>query len=221
MDDLTQQNRRLAGDAIDAAERITAHGKRVVIIGGGDTGSDCAGTCHRQGAHSVQQFVLYPQPPVDRSETTPWPLWPMQLRSSHAHEEGCAREWSVATTAYSGAHGLVRKLHAVRVAVETTAGGRVHVAPLPGSELEMDADLVLLAIGFQGPEPSRLLADLGVRRDARGNVATDEAHGTGVDGVFAAGDVRRGASLIVWAIREGRDAAEGIDQYLRRGAGRA
>ena len=221
MDYLTQQNRRLAGDAVDPAETITAQGKRVIIIGGGDTGSDCAGTCHRQGARSVQQFVLYPQPPLERSATTPWPLWPMQLRSSHAHEEGCEREWSVATTAFSGVHGQVRKLHAVRVTVEATAGGPVHVAPLPGSELEMDADLVLLAIGFQGPEPSRLLADLGVRRDVRGNVITDEAHRTSADGVFAAGDVRRGASLIVWAIREGRDAAESIDHYLRRGAARA
>jgi glutamate synthase (NADPH/NADH) small chain len=218
MDYLTQQNRRLAGDAIDPAETITAHGKRVIIIGGGDTGSDCAGTCHRQGARSVQQFVLYPQPPLERSQTTPWPLWPMQLRSSHAHEEGCEREWSVATTAFSGEQGRVRKLHAARVVVETTSGGPVHVAPLPGSEVEMDADLVLLAIGFQGPERSRLLTDLDVRRDTRGNVVTDEAHRTSAEGVFAAGDVRRGASLIVWAIREGRDAAESIDRYLRRGA---
>jgi glutamate synthase (NADPH/NADH) small chain len=221
MDYLTQQNRLLAGDDVSVAVRITAQGKRVIIIGGGDTGSDCAGTCHRQGAQSVQQFVLYPEPPLERSEATPWPLWPMQLRSSHAHEEGCAREWSVSTTSFSGEHGRVRKLHAVQVAVETTTNGHVQVVSRPGSELEMEVDLVLLAIGFSGPEKSRLLTDLGVERDARGNVAIDGAHRTSVEGVFAAGDACRGASLIVWAIREGRDAAQSIDRYLRRSVGRA
>ena len=218
MDYLTQQNKRLAGDAILATKRITARGKRVVIIGGGDTGSDCAGTCHRQGARSVQQLVLYPEPPGDRSEATPWPLWPMQLRSSHAHEEGCEREWSVSVMAFSGEHSRVRQVRAVRITVERSDDDRVAIVPQPGSDFEMAADLVLLAIGFKGPEESKLFSDLGVRRDASGNVATDAAHRTSSEGVFAAGDARRGASLIVWAIREGRDAAESIDRYLRRGA---
>ena len=212
---LTQQNRRLAGDTVDPALDVTAEGKRVVIIGGGDTGSDCAGTCHRQGARSVHQFELLPQPPLHRAESTPWPLWPMQLRSSHAHEEGCEREWSVSTTSFSGEGGRVRTLHAVRVEMQTTGDGRTRFAPLPGSEFSMDVDLVLLAAGFTGPVKDRLLVDLGVSFDGRGNVAADEAHRTSVDGVFAAGDVRRGASLIVWAIREGRDAAESIDRHLR------
>jgi len=215
MEFLTQQNRRLAGDTIDPAAEITARGQRVVIIGGGDTGSDCAGTCHRQGARSVHQFELLPQPPLERAGSTPWPLWPMQLRSSHAHEEGCQRDWSVSTTAFSGERGRVRTLHAVRVEMRTGADGRTQFAPLPGTEFAMDADLVLLATGFTGPVKDRLLAELGVSFDARGTVATDEAHRTTVGGVFAAGDVHRGASLIVWAIREGRDAAECIDRHLR------
>jgi glutamate synthase (NADPH/NADH) small chain len=221
MEFLTQQNRRLAGDVIDPALDITARGKRVVIIGGGDTGSDCAGTCHRQGAESVIQFEWNPQPPLERAESTPWPLWPMQLRTSHAHEEGGERDWSVSTTAFSGEGGRVRTLHAVRVEKRPGADPRARFAPLPGSEFAMEVDLVLLATGFTGPVRDRLLTELGVSLDARGNVATDEAHRTAVDGVFAAGDVHRGASLIVWAIREGRDAAEAIDQYLRRGARRA
>jgi glutamate synthase (NADPH/NADH) small chain len=140
----------------------------------------------------------------------------MQLRSSHAHEEGCRREWSVSTVRFSGEHGHVRKLHAVRVALAATADGRQQFAPIPGSEFEIDADLVLLAMGFTGPAKDGLLTTLGVSFDARGNVATDESHRTTIEGVFAAGDVRRGASLIVWAIREGRDAAERIDRYLER-----
>jgi glutamate synthase (NADPH/NADH) small chain len=219
MDYLTQQNRRVAGDEIRATRRVTARGKRVIIIGGGDTGSDCAGTCHRQGARSVQQLVLYPEPPLERSETTPWPLWPMQLRSSHAHEEGCEREWSVSVVGFEGDRGRVRRLRAVRVTTNRQADGRVTVVPVAGSDFTMEADLVLLAIGFSGPEESGLFAELGVRRDTRGNVTTDAAHRTSADGVFAAGDAHRGASLIVWAIREGRDAAESIDRYLHRGAG--
>jgi glutamate synthase (NADPH/NADH) small chain len=214
MDFLTSQNRRLAGDeffemGIDASDR------RVVIIGGGDTGSDCAGTCVRQGARSVKQFELLPQPPRDRAATTPWPLWPMQLRSSHAHEEGTERDWSVATTAFSGENGRVQRLHAVRLVRQTFADGRSDFAQMAGSEFELEADLVLLAMGFTGPVKSKLLVDLGVELDGRGNIATDRAHRTSVPGVFAAGDAHRGASLIVWAIREGRDAADSIDSWLR------
>jgi glutamate synthase (NADPH/NADH) small chain len=214
MDFLTSQNRRLSGDSFFEMG-IDARDCRVVIIGGGDTGSDCAGTCVRQGARSVRQFELLPQPPRDRAAATPWPLWPMQLRSSHAHEEGCDREWSVATTAFSGENGRVARIHAVRLERRSSADGRTDFAQMPGSEFELEADLVLLAMGFTGPVKSRLLVDLGVELDSRGTIATDVAHRTNVPGVFAAGDAHRGASLIVWAIREGRDAADGIDSWLR------
>jgi glutamate synthase (NADPH/NADH) small chain len=237
MDFLTLQNRRLERDALPTTrypvpatrypspviryplteKDSDARDRRVVIIGGGDTGSDCAGTCLRQGARSVQQFELLPQPPVGRAASTPWPLWPMQLRTSHAHEEGCDRDWSVATTAFSGDGGRVQRIHAVRLERKVFVDGRTDFARMPGTEFELEADLVLLAMGFTGPVKSKLLADLAVALDARGNVATDDAHRTSVPGVFSAGDARRGASLIVWAIREGRDAAESIDNWLRKG----
>lgn len=213
MDFLTSQNRRIAGDALAGTGR-EARDKHVVIIGGGDTGSDCAGTCLRQGARSVRQFELLPQPPADRAATTPWPLWPMQLRTSHAHEEGCDREWSVATTAFSGDDGRVQRIHAVRLETQLSANGGVSYSQLPESAFELEADLVLLAMGFTGPVKSRLLEDFSVELNGRGNISTDEAHRTDIPGVFAAGDARRGASLIVWAIREGRDAADSIDRWL-------
>jgi len=211
MDYLIQQNKRNAGNAV-AGEPITAKGRKVVIIGGGDTGSDCLGTTHRQGCSEVHQFELLPEPPPQRASSTPWPLWPMQLRTSHAHEEGCDRQWSVSTTKFSGRNGQVTKLHAHRVAFEN---GKF--APVPGTEFEMDVDLVLLAMGFTGPVKNGLLDSLGVKYDARGNVAADENHMSSVPGVFAAGDVRRGQSLIVWAIAEGRKAAAGVDAYLKAG----
>jgi glutamate synthase (NADPH/NADH) small chain len=214
MEFLTQQNRRLAGDEIDGSLTIDAAGKRVVVIGGGDTGSDCVGTCRRQGASIVHQLELLPRPPLERSANTPWPHWPLQLRTSHAHEEGCERDWTVSTTAFTGDGGRVSKLHAVRVEQQRCADGGLRFGAVAGSEFTIDADLVLLAMGFTGPAPSTLLTDLGVAIDNRGNVATGRDHRTSVDGVFAAGDVRRGASLIVWAIREGRDAATSIDAYL-------
>jgi len=213
MDFLTAQNRRLEGREVVGAD--DARDKRVVIIGGGDTGSDCAGTCVRQGARSVRQFELLPQPPASRAGSTPWPLWPMQLRTSHAHEEGCEREWSVATTAFSGADGRVQRLHAARMERKVFADGHTDFARMPDTDFELEADLVLLAMGFTGPVKSRLLADLAVDLDARGAIATDREHRTSVPGIFAAGDARRGASLIVWAIREGRDAADSIDHWLR------
>lgn len=208
MDYLTQQNKRNAGDSI-LEEPITAKGKRVVILGGGDTGSDCLGTTHRQGCTEVHQFELLPEPPPQRAESTPWPLWPMQLRSSHAHEEGCDRQWNVSTTRFTGHNGQVTKLHANRVSFEN---GKF--TPVPNSEVEMEADLVLLAMGFTGPVKHGLLDSLGVQYDARGNAAVDENCMTNVPGVFAGGDVKRGASLIVWAIAEGRKMAAGVDTYL-------
>jgi glutamate synthase (NADPH/NADH) small chain len=216
MDFLTQQNRRVAGDVIAPEAEITARGRRVVVIGGGDTGSDCVGTCHRQGAVEVIQYVLLPQPPAERDPSTPWPLWPMQLRTSHAHEEGGRREWSVSTTAFSGAGGLVQRLHAVRTLPQAEPDEPARFVEVPGSAFTIETDLVLLAIGFVGPERDGILAQLGVTLDARGTVATDEHHMTSVDGVFAAGDMRMGASLVVWAIREGRDAAAAVDRYVRR-----
>jgi glutamate synthase (NADPH/NADH) small chain len=214
MDFLTLQNRKLAGVARFETD-IDARDRNVIIIGGGDTGSDCAGTCLRQGARSVRQFELLPKPPIDRAASTPWPLWPMQLRTSHAHEEGCDREWSVATTAFSGTSGSVRRIHAVRLEMQRSPDGAPNYTQLPDTAFELDADLVLLAMGFTGPVKSRLLADLSLELDSRGNLATDAAHHTAAEGVFAAGDAHRGASLIVWAIREGRDAAESIDRWLR------
>ena len=209
MDFLPQQNKRCEGDALDPALDILANGKHVVIIGGGDTGADCLGTSHRQKPKSVHQFEIMPMPPNDRSPLTPWPLWPMQLRVEGAHEEGGIRDWSIATTKFTGDEkGNVKKLHAVRV------GPPPKFEPVPGSEFTMDADLVLLAMGFLGPVKNGMIEQLNVKLDARGNVATDADYMSSVPGVFAAGDMRRGQSLVVWAIAEGRKAAEGVDKYL-------
>jgi len=209
MDYLTQQNKRVAGDTV-SGETISAEGKRVVIIGGGDTGSDCLGTAHRQGCAVVHQFELLPEPPPTRGSSTPWPLWPMQLRTSHAHEEGCDRQWSISTTKFSGQNGEVKKLHATRVKFENGT-----FAPIPGTDMELDVDLVFLAMGFVGPVKQGLLDALGVHYDQRGNVMVNEHFMTNLDGVFAAGDTKRGASLIVWAIAEGRKAAAGVHRYLQ------
>ena len=210
MDFLPQQNRRCESLPF-SAEEIVATGKRVIIIGGGDTGADCLGTCHRQKAKSIQQFELLPMPPADRSPKTPWPLWPMQLRTESSHEEGGVREWSVSTTQFHGNDsGQLTGLTGVRV------GPPPKFEPVPGSEFFMEADMVLLAMGFVGPVRKGLLAQLGVKLDQRGNVATDETYMSSVPGVFAAGDMRRGQSLVVWAITEGRKAAQGIDSYLRQ-----
>ncbi len=209
MEFLPQQNRRCEGDTIPESEAILATGKRVVIIGGGDTGADCLGTTHRQKALSVEQFEIMPMPPATRSPLTPWPLWPMQLRVEGAHEEGGKRSWSLATTKFTGdEHGNVKQLHGVQV------GPPPKFEPQPGSEFVMDADLVLLAMGFLGPVRNGLIEKLGVVLDPRGNVATNADYMTSVEGVFAAGDLRRGQSLVVWAISEGRKAAAAIDQYL-------
>jgi len=209
VDFLSQQNRRNEGLPFDE-EEILATGKRVVIIGGGDTGADCLGTCHRQKAKSIQQFELLPMPPNERSPKTPWPLWPMQLRTESSHEEGGVREWSISTTEFHGNDaGQLTGLTGVRV------GAPPKFEPVAGSEFFLECDMVLLAMGFVGPVRGGLLAQLGVKLDQRGNVATDESYMSSVPGVFAAGDMRRGQSLVVWAIAEGRNAARGIDKYLR------
>ncbi len=213
VDFLTQQNRRCEGDE-PPSPTVSAEGKRVVIIGGGDTGADCLGTVHRQGARSVHQFELLPRPPDERAADNPWPLWPNIFRVSSAHEEGGERVYSVSTEHFSGdTDGHVRALHAVTVEMVRT-NGRVEFRSLPETAFTLDVDLVLLAMGFVGPERPGMLAELGVRLTERGNVWRDERWMTSVAGVFAAGDMQRGQSLIVWAIADGRSAARGIDQYL-------
>ncbi len=209
MDYLTQQNKRVAGNWFSDEEQITAAGKRVIIIGGGDTGADCLGTAHRQKASSVHQLQIHGIPPEQRHNSTPWPLWPLQLRVEAAHEEGGVREWSVLTNHFSGDEdGNVKRLHCVRV------GPKPALERFPDSEFYLDADLILIAIGFSGPVRTGLLAQLPLAQDARGNVKADESYMTSVPGVFSAGDVRRGQSLVVWAIAEGRQAAHHIDKYL-------
>ena len=214
MDYLPQQNKLLAGEEIDSAEHITAEGKRVVILGGGDTGADCLGTAHRQGAEVVYQFELLPEPPEERRPDNPWPQWPMILRSSAAHEEGGIRDYNILTKSFSGSNGQVEKLHAVRVDWTIGDDGRFVMNEVPGSEMEVETDLVLLAMGFLHPEHEGMLTDLGVALDGRGNVQVDDDKMTSVPGVFAGGDMARGQSLVVWAIAEGREVARGVDQYL-------
>jgi glutamate synthase (NADPH) small chain len=215
---LTQQNRRLAGDAEPAAGLISAEGKRVVIIGGGDTGADCLGTAHRQGARSVHQFELLQRPPDTRHDDNPWPQWPNVFRTSSAHEEGGERVYAVSTERFTGdAQGRVTGLQAVNVEPRQE-GGRLTFARVAGSEFSLDADLVLLAMGFVGPERGSLLSQLGVRLTDRGTVWRDDGWMTSEPGVFTAGDMQRGQSLIVWAIDDGRRAAQAVDHYLMSAA---
>ena len=215
MEYLSQQNRLISGQDVDPDERITAEGKRVIILGGGDTGADCLGTAHRQGAEVVHQFELLPEPPMERPTDNPWPQWPVTLRSSAAHEEGGIRDYNILTKSLTGSNGQVEKLHAVRIEWgPPDASGRPAMQEAPGSEFEIETELILLAMGFVHPEHQGMLAELGVELDARGNVRTDEDKMTSVPGVFAAGDMTRGQSLVVWAIAEGREAARGIDQHL-------
>jgi glutamate synthase (NADPH/NADH) small chain len=213
MDYLTLSNRRCEGDAIPDERFISAQGKRVVIIGGGDTGADCLGTAHRQGARSVHQFELLPRPPDERAPDNPWPQWPNVFRVSTAHEEGGERVYAVSTQRFTGEGGRVKQLQAVKVEM-ARAGGRVDFTPVPGSEFTLDVDLVLLAMGFLGPERSGPIEELGLRLTERGNVARDANWMTSVPGVFTCGDMQRGQSLIVWAIAEGRSAAAGVDRWL-------
>jgi glutamate synthase (NADPH/NADH) small chain len=218
MDFLTQQNKRVAGDSESAASptgTISARGKHVVVVGGGDTGSDCIGTSARQGAASIVQIEIMPKPPVKEDKATVWPDWPNKLRSSHAHDEGVERDWAVLTKRAIGKDGKVTALDCVRVEWERTADGRMTMKEVPGSEFQLKADLVLLAMGFLGPRRGDLLDQAGVELDPRGNVlANTVQYQTSRNKLFTAGDMRRGQSLIVWAIREGRQCARSVDQFL-------
>jgi glutamate synthase (NADPH) small chain len=207
MEFLPQQNRRISGEPPTAAEPILAKGKKVIVIGGGDTGSDCIGTSIRQGAASVTNFEIMAQPPEHENKMLTWPDWPLKLRVSSSHEEGVTREFAVLTQKFSGENGSVKKLHCVHVDAK--------FKPVAGTEFEIEADLVLLAMGFVHPLHEGMIDALGVELDQRGNVKADtEAYATSIPKVFAAGDMRRGQSLVVWAIREGRQAAHAVDKFL-------
>src|SRR5215470_7735961 len=207
MDYLPQQNRRVSGEAAIAGEPILATGKQVVVIGGGDTGSDCIGTAFRQGALSVTNFEIMPQPPLQENKMLTWPDWPLKLRTSSSHEEGVERDFAVMTTKFTGENGAVKKLHCIRVDAK--------MKPIASSEFEIAADLVLLAMGFVHPVHEGMIKNLDLALDQRGNIsASTEDYRTSIDKVFTAGDMRRGQSLVVWAIREGRQAAHAVDRYL-------
>ncbi len=215
MDYLPQQNRRVAGDHIEASKSISAEGKKVVILGGGDTGADCLGTAHRQGAEMVYQLELLPEPPENRKPNNPWPQWPVILRTSSAHEEGGERDYNILTKGFSGKEGKVQRVNAVRVKWgEPDDSGRPIMEEIPDSDFSIEADLVLLAMGFIHPEHKGLITNLGLELDNRGNIKTDSDRMTSIPGIFAGGDSVRGASLVVWAIAEGRQVAHGIDKYL-------
>jgi glutamate synthase (NADPH/NADH) small chain len=207
MEFLPQQNRRVGGEPLGEVAPITAEGKRVVVIGGGDTGSDCIGTSNRQGAAGVVQLEIMPKPPEKEDKLLTWPNWPLKLRTSSSHEEGAERLFGVTATAFEGQNGVVSKVHCVKV--------DPRFQPIPGTEFTIDAELVLFAMGFVHPVHEGMIDELGVDKDGRGNVkATEKDYRTSVDKVFAAGDMRRGQSLVVWAIREGRQAARAIDEFL-------
>ena len=213
MEFLPQQTRRVLGDVVPEEVSITAENKQVVVIGGGDTGSDCIGTSTRQGAVSVAQLEILPKPPEKENKDLTWPNWPNKLRISSSQEEGCQREWSVSTKCFEGHNGHVSKLQIVRIDWQKDDKGRWQMSEVPGSEFELKADLVLLAMGFVHPVHEGMLKELGVAFDGRGNVQADN-YKTSLDKVFTAGDMHRGQSLVVWAIREGRQAARAVDEYL-------
>jgi glutamate synthase (NADPH/NADH) small chain len=212
---LTQQNRINAGDTVDGTQRISAKDRHVIVIGGGDTGSDCIGTSFRQGALSVTQLEILPRPPEKENKALTWPNWPLKLRTSSSQEEGAQREWSVSTKALAGENGRVTAWHGVRLKWSRDGSGQWRSAEIPGSELRLEADLVLLAMGFIHPVHEGLLRQLGVGLDPRGNVEADtNNYRSSIPKVFSAGDMRRGQSLVVWAIREGRQAAAAVDEFL-------
>ncbi|HEX4792860.1 MAG TPA: glutamate synthase subunit beta [Humisphaera sp.] len=217
---LTQQNQRNLGDGFDATQLIDAKDRHVIILGGGDTGADCLGTAVRQGCASVKQFELLPRPPESRTDEMPWPYWPMTFRTSSAHEEANKiagseiRDYAINTKSFSGTDGKVKKLHAIRLEWGKDATGRYQMKEVAGSEFDLDCDLCLLAMGFVSPEHNGPIDQLGLKKDPRGNVLVNDKYMSSVDGVFAAGDMRRGQSLVVWAISEGRAAAHAVDSYL-------
>ncbi len=213
---LPQQNRRGLGQHVNSNLSITAKGKRVIILGGGDTGSDCLGTANRQGALEVKQYELLPEPPKERALDNPWPQWAFIQRSSTSHEEGVERDYGILTQRFSGEGGRLQKLHAIRLEYgpKDPKTGQRPFKEIPGSEFAVDVDMVLLALGFTGPVKKGMLEELGVELDARGNVKHDRNKMTSLPGVFTAGDMARGQSLVVWAIQEGRAAADGVDRYL-------
>jgi glutamate synthase (NADPH) small chain len=213
MDYLVQQNRRVAGERATARPEITAKDRTVVIIGGGDTGADCLGNVIREGCASVQQLYIYPQPPENRPDGNPWPRWPLILRTYPAHEEGGSREFGLMVSGFEGSGGAVKRVRAQRVEPYREGGVRSFV-PVPGGEIEIEADLVLIAIGYEGPARSRLVDGLSIDLNPKGNIAVDASFSSAIPGVFAAGDAVRGASLIVWAIADGRAAARSCDAYL-------
>lgn len=209
---LTMQNKKNSGEKLE--EQINAKDKVVVVIGGGDTGSDCVGTAIRQEAKQIIQLEIMPKPPVDRDVTMPWPTYPATLKTTTSHEEGCEREWSVSTKKISGEKGKLKKLHCIRVQWDTDENGLRTMSEIKGSEFIIEADLIILAMGFLHPQHEGLIHDLGVKLDGRGNVSTDSNYATSVDKVFAAGDLRSGQSLIVKAINEGRNVAKNVDIIL-------
>ncbi len=212
---LPQQTRRVLGDTVPADEALSAEGKHVIVIGGGDTGSDCIGTANRQGAASVTQLEILPMPPEAPDKLLTWPNWPMKLRTSSSHEEGCERDFAVSTKRIIGENGHVTAIECVRVEWQQDSDGQWKMFEIPGSEFELKADMVLLAMGFAHPLHEGLFKELGIALDGRGNVQADtKSYRTSVDKVFAAGDMRRGQSLVVWAIREGRQCARAVDEYL-------
>ena len=223
MDFLPQQNKRNEGDTIPEEISITAKDKNVLILGGGDTGSDCLGTSLRQGAKNVYLFELLPEPPRERNNSNPWPQWPKIFRVSSSHEEANVREgkegiteYCVSTKMFSGKDGKISRVHGIKIEFgdPDPKTGRPEMREVPGSEFELDVELVLLAMGFVHPIHEGMLQELGMELDARGNVTCDDKKMTSVDGVFVAGDMTRGQSLVVWAIAEGREAARSVDLHL-------
>ena len=215
MDFLVQQNRRIAGEAIRNQRDILAQDKDVVVIGGGDTGSDCVGTSFRQRARSVTQIEIMPRPPEKENKALTWPDWPMKLRTSTSHEEGANRDWAITTKAMFGGGGKVSSLQTVRIEWRTDGDGQMQMHEIPGTEAEIKADIVFLATGFVHPVHEGMITDLGLDLDERGNIKADTSdYRTSDPKIFAAGDMRRGQSLVVWAIREGRQCAQAVDKFL-------
>jgi len=218
MDFLTQQNKRIAGDSEAVAApggTISASGKHVIVVGGGDTGSDCIGTSTRQGAASIIQLEIMPRPPETENKALTWPDWPLKFRMSSSQEEGCDRDWSVVTHRAVGENGRVKAIECVRVEWVTDDSGRMQMQEITGSEFSLDADLVLLAMGFLGPRREGMIVQSGIALDGSGNIlANTNDYQTSIDKIFSAGDMRRGQSLVVWAIREGRQCARAVDEFL-------